>query len=287
MSTTPVSGLILRALTGVVLIAVALAAVWAGGQAFSALTAVGGLLMFAEWSTMHRLPRLALRGGLGVLAGAVLLAAVGRATEAVLLLGFGGLVLGTFVLTFYAVPPSETEPRGRLNVASSRFATMGLLYCGLPVVALIWLRGLPNGAQAVLWTMATVWATDIAAYFTGRALGGAKLAASISPNKTWSGAIGGIVAAALTGGALTVAYLARTDSPANFTWFGKFALLAAGFAVLAILGDLFESGLKRRAGVKDSGHILPGHGGVLDRLDGLVPVACASALLFAATGWAG
>ncbi|RYY38980.1 MAG: phosphatidate cytidylyltransferase, partial [Sphingomonadales bacterium] len=118
------------------------------------------------------------------------------------------------------------------------------------------------------WAMALVWACDIGAYFAGRTIGGPKLMPSVSPNKTWAGLVGGVSAAAVFGLVLTM-------------W-GLPMLLALATPVLAVLaqaGDLYESHLKRRAGVKDSGSVLPGHGGVLDRLDGLVPVAPVAALL--------
>ena len=114
-----------------------------------------------------------------------------------------------------------------------------------------------------------VWATDIGAYFAGRAIGGPKLAPSVSPNKTIAGLIGGVICAAVLAGA----WVYYVQLPAKLLW------LAVLFAVAAQLGDLFESGLKRRAGVKDSGTWLPGHGGLLDRLDGLVPVAVLTAVL--------
>jgi phosphatidate cytidylyltransferase len=120
-----------------------------------------------------------------------------------------------------------------------------------------------------LWTLVVVWSTDIGAYFAGRGIGGPKLSPAISPNKTWAG-LGGGVAAALAGGYGLATVLSL---PTPLLWLG------APMAVLAQTGDLFESWLKRRAGVKDSGRILPGHGGVLDRLDGLVPVAVAVASL--------
>ena len=125
----------------------------------------------------------------------------------------------------------------------------------------------------------------MAGWYLRARIGGPKLMASISPNKTWAGAIGGVIAAALTGAGLAGWRLPPPDNTPG--WLLAFAGIAAVLAVLAVLGDLFESGLKRRAGVKDSGALLPGHGGVLDRLDGLVPVACVAALLFAWTGWAG
>ncbi len=154
----------------------------------------------------------------------------------------------------------------------------GFFYCLLPAVALLWIRLQPaaneltSGPFLLVWVFLVVWATDIGAYFVGRAIGGPKLAPSISPNKTISGLAGGVASAALLAGA----WASFVNLPSLLLW------LAAPFAVLAQVGDLFESGLKRRAGVKDSGTWLPGHGGLLDRLDGLVPVAVLTAALMLA-----
>ena len=144
----------------------------------------------------------------------------------------------------------------------------GFVYALLPALALLWVRERDaHGLDLLIWTFIVTWSTDIGAYFAGRRFGRRKLAPRISPNKTVEGLIGGIVAATLLGGAWAVAV-------------GLGAALLALAPILAIAaqaGDLFESGMKRRAGVKDSGHWLPGHGGVLDRLDGLVPVAVLTA----------
>lgn len=259
-----------RLVTGVVLVAVAVAALWVGGLAYGALAAVAILIMFTEWTAMHRLPLLLRRLGLGLLALVTWLVAVmGTPAEALMLLGGGAGLLALFARRF--------QP------GSGRAMALGLLYCGLPAVALVWLRAQPWGFYATLFVMAVVWGADIAAYFTGRALGGPKLAPSISPNKTWSGAIGGLVGALLVAGGLCLLW----PGYANGAGALRLAGLALPLAVLSILGDLYESRLKRRAGVKDSGQILPGHGGVMDRLDGLVPAAVAGAAAFAATGWAG
>jgi phosphatidate cytidylyltransferase len=151
----------------------------------------------------------------------------------------------------------------------------GFIYCLLPAISLLWIReraeyqGIGTGFDLLIWVFLVTWATDIGAYFAGRAIGGPKLAPSISPNKTIAGLVGGVTSAALLAGAWAV-YM---DLPSLLLW------LAAPFAVAAQIGDLFESGLKRRAGVKDSGTWLPGHGGLLDRLDGLVPVAVLAAAL--------
>lgn len=139
----------------------------------------------------------------------------------------------------------------------------GAVYAGLPALAVLYLRGIDNGLLLVFWTLAIVWATDIGAYFAGRAIGGPKLAPRFSPNKTWAGLIGGMLVAVLFSFAL-------------HAWWQlpfRLVLLSMPLAVLAQMGDLFESWLKRSAGAKDSGTIFPGHGGVMDRLDGLIPVA--------------
>ena len=144
----------------------------------------------------------------------------------------------------------------------------GFFYALLPALALLWIRERDaHGLELLLWTFLVTWSTDIGAYFAGRKFGRRKLAPSISPNKTVEGLVGGIVASTLIGGAWVLA-----------TGLGLPLLaLAPIFAVAAQGGDLFESGLKRRAGVKDSGNWLPGHGGALDRLDGLAPVAVLTA----------
>lgn len=140
---------------------------------------------------------------------------------------------------------------------------VGVLYAGLPALAIIYLRDIDNGILIVFWTLALVWATDIGAYFSGRAIGGPKLAPQFSPNKTWAGLIGGVMLTAI------VSFVLHIYWGLPF----KLVLLSVPLAVLAQMGDLFESWLKRKAGAKDSGTIFPGHGGVMDRLDGLIPVA--------------
>jgi len=144
----------------------------------------------------------------------------------------------------------------------------GFVYALLPALALLWIRERDaQGFELLIWTFIVTWATDIGAYFAGRTFGRRKLAPSLSPNKTVEGLAGGMVAAAILGGAWTMA----------MDLGGALLALAPLFALFAQAGDLFESGMKRRAGVKDSGTLLPGHGGALDRLDGLVPVAILTA----------
>jgi phosphatidate cytidylyltransferase len=145
------------------------------------------------------------------------------------------------------------------------WAVSGFLYCLAPAVALLWIRDRSgaNGLSLLLWVFLITWSTDIGAFFAGRRFGKRKLAPSISPNKTVEGLWGGVAAAFLFGAA--------------WVWANKLGpalvVLAPLFAVAAQGGDLFESWMKRQAGLKDSGDWLPGHGGLFDRLDGLVPVA--------------
>jgi phosphatidate cytidylyltransferase len=154
---------------------------------------------------------------------------------------------------------------------------LGAAYLTLPALALIWLRGLPEvGLRIITWLLVVVWATDIFAYLVGRKVGGPRLAPVVSPGKTWSGLCGGVLAAALAGGVTAWAI-------------GSERLLQAAsvggiLAIVSQIGDLIESALKRRAGVKDSGALIPGHGGVLDRLDGLILAAPVLALLGLAFG---
>jgi phosphatidate cytidylyltransferase len=153
---------------------------------------------------------------------------------------------------------------------------VGVLYVGVAGLALIWLRadGIA-GRMNVLFLLLVVWASDIGAYLVGRALGGPKLAPTISPGKTWSGAAGGLLAAAAVGLAIA---LSASGLP------GWTTLVAGALGVVSQGGDLLESAIKRRFGVKDSGRLIPGHGGLLDRLDGVLAAAPMAALLAAALG---
>ena len=145
----------------------------------------------------------------------------------------------------------------------------GLAYALAAAVSLLWIRDRSDsGVTLVLWVFIIVWTTDIGAYFTGRAIGGPKLAPAISPGKTWAGFYGGIAAATICGGIWAL----FEGLPLVLL------LLAPLFSVASQGGDLFESWMKRRAKVKDSGRLLPGHGGVFDRVDGLLPVAILTAV---------
>jgi phosphatidate cytidylyltransferase len=195
---------------------------------------------------------LAIRTATGaVLIAAALLAAVVGGNI------FAFLVAGIATLMFY-------EWTRLVRGWGAAWYLSGFVYALIPALALLWIRERDaHGLALLVWAFIVTWSTDIGAYFAGRRFGRRKLAPAISPNKTVEGLFGGIVAATLFGGAWALA-----------TGLG-IALLALAplLAIAAQAGDLFESGMKRRAGVKDSGAWLPGHGGILDRLDGLVPVA--------------
>ena len=174
---------------------------------------------------------------------------------------FAGLVASAAVILFY-------EWRRLVAGWGIGWQVAGFLYALVPALALLWIRDrAPQGLELLLWVFIVTWSTDIGAFFAGRAIGGPRLSPSISPNKTIAGLVGGMLSAALAG----YAWAELTSLSAALF------VLAPVFAVAAQAGDLFESGLKRRAGVKDSGSWLPGHGGALDRLDGLVVVATLTA----------
>jgi phosphatidate cytidylyltransferase len=200
-----VNELVIRTLTGLILIVAALLVAFQGGYLLAVVVAAIATAMFYEWTRLTR--------------------------------GWGAL-----------------------------WYVSGFFYALLPALALLWIRE-RAGIDLLLWAFIVTWSTDIGAYFAGRKFGRRKLAPTISPGKTVEGLIGGLLAGTLLGGAWVFA--AGLGRP--------LLALAPIFAIAAQAGDLFESSIKRRAGAKDSGSWLPGHGGILDRLDGLVPVAVLTA----------
>jgi phosphatidate cytidylyltransferase len=251
-----------RIASGVLLVAVAVADLWVGGWLFT-LSVIGVVVLMAdEWARLAT--DLAPRGRALVRVASALAAAAAALATMLLDVSAGALALALGAVL--AAGLAATLESGGISRAAA-----GACYLGLPAVALIWLRGGPSDSlMPLLWLFLVVWATDIAAYFVGRGVGGAKLAPRISPGKTWAGLIGGMLGAALVGAAVS----AWSGGP---VWLGMLA--APVLAVVAQAGDLFESFLKRRAGVKDSGSLIPGHGGALDRLDGLLFAAPAYALM--------
>ncbi len=254
------SELRLRILSGIVLAIVVLAATWFGGLAFRVLAAAIGLLVYYEWSTMTRLAEKDFRANaFGWLSVALVAALVVFAFDDLAL----PVLLGAAVLAIVYALASQ----------GSHWLAGGVAYSGLTVISLAAIRGdTAHGFAAMLFIFAVVWATDILAYFVGRAIGGPKLAPSISPGKTWSGAIGGAISAVIAGTLLHMAFFSLDGF-----WVPVIALV---LSVFSQIGDLFESFIKRRFGVKDSSRLIPGHGGVMDRVDGLV-FACFAAFLIA------
>ncbi|PZU08647.1 MAG: phosphatidate cytidylyltransferase [Sphingomonas sp.] len=254
MAGTGVSDLKTRALAGLVAAAVALGALAAGGWLLWAFVTVVAVIALAEWCGLAgaHVARAAI--ALVLLAGVLILSSPGS---------WGPERDTVAVLSIAAIVAA-------MMVGSSRIG-WGLVYAGAPAIALLFLRGLPQGFAMALWTIVIVILTDTGAYFSGRAIGGPKLSPKLSPNKTWAGLVGGMAAALIGGAILGLAF----GLPGATLWLG------APLAVVAQGGDLYESALKRKAGVKDSGHILPGHGGILDRIDGLIPVATLVAALVA------
>ena len=258
-----------RFAAAVVMIAVACAAIYVGGWAFRALVVAAAAIMLVEWGDMHKAARP--WSWLGALLLAAVLIGAGYYLyppgEIDLIDGIEGVSAASFDLLWTGF--ATVAAAAAFLALLSRRLTMGwgLLYVGVPAFALIvleWAR-----FDLVFWLMLVTWSTDSFAYFTGRAIGGPKLAPRISPNKTWAGLIGGMAGAAAVGA--LAASLFGLDP--------LFLVAGAPMGLLAQLGDLYESSVKRRLGVKDSGSILPGHGGVLDRLDGLLPVTLATLLL--------
>ena len=241
-----------RLISALVLLPLGLGALYLGGLAWAALLLAAGIGMALEWARMCMPARVAPASGLA--AAMALLAVLAAAGWAWLALVFvPALALAVWL------------------VWHGRALAAGVVWFGLPVIALLWLRGTGDGGLVdVLFVLLVVWGSDIGAYLAGRRFGGPRLAPSISPAKSWCGAAGGLLLA-------MAAAVALTAARGGQVWVA--AAVAALLSVLAQAGDLLESWVKRRAGVKDSGRLIPGHGGLLDRLDGLLVAAPAAAAL--------
>jgi phosphatidate cytidylyltransferase len=253
----PGSELALRIASGLVLAPLAVALAYVGGWPFAVFWGLAALLVFAEWTALvsETDRRAVLMAGAGALIIALALAGAGRMLAAVIVVVIGALGAA-------ALAPATRR----------LWAAAGVPYAGAIGIAPVALRADDDyGFLAIVFLFVAVWATDIAAYFAGRALGGPKLMPRVSPKKTWSGALGGAAAAVI--GALVVAKIAGLA--------GALALagLALALSIVAQAGDLFESFLKRRFGAKDSGQLIPGHGGLMDRLDGFVAAAVLAAVI--------
>jgi phosphatidate cytidylyltransferase len=250
--------LAIRAGSAVVLAVPVVAIAFVGSPVFEAMVIVAAGVLVWEWCRLCA-------GGSWRRVFAVACGAVVAALTAASLVGTGLAVALLAVGAAFVLAMTS----GRL------WPSVGPLYIGLPCLAFLWLRDDPiYGRDTVLWLLAVVWSVDIGAYAVGRLVGGPKLAPSLSPNKTWAGLLGGLAAAAIAG--VAAAALGEVASAS--------LLIAASVAVGAVAqgGDLFESWAKRRFGVKDASRLIPGHGGLLDRVDGLMAASLLSALIVAA-----
>ncbi len=263
MSNSKLSSLWTRVISAIVIAIPAIAAIHFGAPFFNILVLVFAVLMAWEWSNLclgeFKLPGIIL----AVFAGAIpLLPLVGLdVAEAV-------YIAPVICVVLFALAP---------NNAGKMWFAIGALYLAYPLCAFIYLRGLPDiGLELVYWVAFMVSATDTGGYAFGLTIGGPKLAPRISPKKTWAGLIGG-----MTGAFVVTAIIGHI-----FDWNEPWLLagISSGLAIFAQMGDLFESHAKRRFDVKDSSNIIPGHGGVLDRLDGMLSASVAVAAIILLSG---
>jgi phosphatidate cytidylyltransferase len=245
-------------MSAVVLAPIPLAAIWFGEPWLGMLAVVAGGVMAWEWG------RLCQRGALrnsGYLLICVIVAAVIAGASRNVADGIGMACIGAVFVYWLA-----HDHEDRVWIA------LGAIWIAVPCVLLVWLaRPDVAGRATVLWLFAVVWATDIGAYAAGRAIGGPRLAPTWSPNKTWAGLVGGALCAGIVGWATALVLRSGPALP--------LVAASAGLAIVEQFGDLAESVAKRRFGVKDSSGLIPGHGGLLDRLDGLLAAIPAVALL--------
>ena len=250
--------LVRRAVSAVVLIPLAVGAIWIGMPVFHIVVAAVGGLAAWEWRRLCG-PMPIGTAALLLLTVPATIAVAALAGPAIALGGVAGLAVAAYGLARLGAAPHAA------------WASAGVVYLGLPAVAMVMLRMVPEGRFMVLWLFIVVWATDTGAYVAGRLIGGPKLAPALSPNKTQAGLAGGVVLAAAIGAAMGWT-LGATPSVLPLVAAVVLALVAQG-------GDLFESAVKRRFGAKDAGRLIPGHGGVLDRVDGLIGAATALAII--------
>ena len=289
--------LTVRVLSALVLLPVTIFCVWVGGGWFLALVVVGAVGLSVEWAGLCGVSVLVWPGWMLPvgLAAAAICAGSGLDWQALAILAVGWLTLAIVMArldraTAHGTSPvgvarasramtreGEGAPTANVPLAHALFSrhslAFGFPYLGPAAFALAWVRADPAAGFAnTLFMLAIVWGSDIGAYMIGRIIGGAKLAPAISPGKTRSGAVGGLASAALAGLGVA-ACLSAEYSPSHVV------MVAIALGIVSQAGDLFESALKRDFGVKDSGRIIPGHGGLLDRLDALLAVAPFAALL--------
>jgi phosphatidate cytidylyltransferase len=246
--------LLMRVLAALVLAPLAIAIAYSGGWLWAALVALASIGLYVEWLMIVGLARKARVTASGVaalaIAGICLIAA--RLDAALIVLAIG------------LVAVALVSPERRSWIAT------GFFYAAAAEIAAVLVRlDSNNGFVLLVFVLLVVWVTDIGGYFAGRGIGGPKLWPRVSPKKTWAGAIGGFVASLVVAVGFAALGLGKTSA---------LLLLAVLFSIVSQLGDLFESAVKRRFGVKDSSQLIPGHGGLLDRLDGLVAALVVAAI---------
>jgi len=256
----------LRLVSSVALAIPAIAAIIYGFPYFTVLVGLFALALAWEWSSLCAGNHFDWLVG-PVLVGSVLLA-----------VGLGAAGLAGWALIAVVLGAALTYAGGRASEREHAvLGALGVVYVGVPCIALLWLRQQPvGGRDVVLWLVAAVVATDIGAYAVGQTVGGPRLAPRISPGKTWSGLLGGVACAAVVG-AVAADWLGGARA-----W--PLAATSAALGVVSQAGDLLESAVKRRFGVKDMSTIIPGHGGVFDRVDGLLAAALVVAAVTLASG---
>jgi phosphatidate cytidylyltransferase len=255
--------------SAVVLAPIALGAGYFGGWLFAIFWAIAAIAVLWEWTALVAGAgrRLVFSAGAGSLVAAAIIATHGRPVAAMLLVGLGAIAAAIFA-------PGERR----------LWVTSGVFYAGVMLLAPLVLRADEQyGFLAVVYLFTIVWTTDILGFFAGRAIGGPKMAPSISPGKTWAGgiagAIGAMVVVAIGANFVLVGSLA-SNLAGNMVGNGAVVVIAALLlSVVGQIGDLFESALKRHFGAKDTSHLIPGHGGVMDRLDGFWAAALLGAMI--------
>jgi len=247
----PAAELARRTLSGIVLALLAIGAAVLGGWVFKGFVLLLALGVAWEWFTLTR------AAGRWAACAAVVAVWFALSWHGSVVLALYCVVMGSIGTAMFALFGRGGEGGG--------WSAGGTLYATLPLAAMLWMETSPSGTLVVLWLFAVVWMSDIGAFAVGRTVGGPKLAPRVSPSKTWSGALGGLASAALFGATLAP-FLIDRDMVG-----GLVMAIVVGAAAQA--GDLLESGIKRRFGAKDSGSLIPGHGGLMDRLDSLATAA--------------
>jgi phosphatidate cytidylyltransferase len=246
--------LLVRVLAALVLAPLAIAIAYSGGWLWATLVTLASIGLYVEWLMIIGLARemRVTASGVAALAIAGICLIAGRIDAALIVLAIG----------LVAVALVSPERRN--------WTATGFLYAAAAEIAAVLVRlDSDNGFAALMFVLLVVWVTDIGGYFAGRGIGGPKLWPRVSPKKTWAGAVGGFVASLVIAASFAALGLGKT---------GALLLVAAFLSIASQLGDLFESAVKRRFGVKDSSQIIPGHGGLLDRLDGFVAAVVVAAI---------